>query len=993
MPENDPRNPGANQGDRIGGYRIENIIEVPEIAAFYYELFHPATGARHIHISRPDSENAFSIAFKTVPRDSTGIAHILEHTVLCGSLHYPVRDPFFSMMKRSLNTFMNALTASDWTMYPFATQNKKDFYNLLSVYLDSAFYPKLDALSFKQEGFRIEAEPDPEATDGFRLVYKGVVYNEMKGAMSSPDQVMGRSLLNAVYPDTTYSNNSGGHPAQIPRLTHEDLIAFHRHHYHPSNAFFYTYGDLAMAPHLEYIENNILKDFSRIDPETEVPSQPRWNQPKTATYTYPLDPDESPERKSQACVAWLTTDIRDSFEVLVLTVLEQILIGNPGSPLRKALMDSGLGSTLCDGTGYDAENKDTMFACGLKDVDADSAAAVEKIVFEVLTDLCENGIDRRLVDTAIHQIEFHRKEVTNSPFPYGLKLLLRFCGDWFHQGDPASALEFDSLMNRFFDELNSGPLLENRIRTYFLENSHRVRLTLEPDRELAAKESRREAEELDQIKARLSRTEIEQLQNDAEKLVQLQESEEDVSSLPTLEIEDIAKDIRIVEPSRIIDEPATYCYAQPTAGIFYYTAAIGLQPLPPDLVSLVPFFCYALTRTGTNAYDYVELARRIDQYTGGLGFSVSAGNRFTEAENMSMPMLSMSGKCLSRNIDNMFELLNQLLTGYSFSDVNRLKHLLLEIRSDLESSVIHNGHRLAISLAARNFSVSNALNETWHGIHQLKTIKELTEDLSEQRLKDLADNLYRIADALFYRNNIKTALIGEQADIDTATDRAAALYNQLGTRPLAGFDPPEFALENQMPYEGWSTSTAVSFVAKVVAAQRMDHADAPVVAVISKLLKSMFLHTEIREKGGAYGGFSVYQLESGLFYFGSYRDPHIVNTLGVYEAAADFLIHGDYDDEDIKEAILQVCADLDRPDSPGHAASKAFYRQLIGLSDDLRKQFKEQTLTVTRQRVLEVGSKYFAGHNEQSAIAVISSDEGLKSANSRLKAPLAVYRI
>ena len=338
----DYNNPDLKERDNIYGYYVKRIIELKEISSFLYMLEHTITGARHAHLSNNDTENTFSVAFKTVPSDSTGVAHILEHTALCGSKKFPVRDPFFSMLKRSLSTFMNAFTSSDWTMYPFSTQNKTDFYNLMDVYLDSAFFPSIDELSFKQEGHRLEIEEGTEETDSLELVYKGVVYNEMKGAMSSPNQVMVRSILNALYPSTTYSYNSGGDPAVIPELTHDQLKAFHRRHYHPSNAFFYTYGSLSLKDHLRFINDKILNHFERMDPKTNVPSQPRWSKPKRTTYQYPLDKNEDPSKKCQVCVAWLTADIKDAFEILILTLLGQILLGNPASPLRKSLIDSEL---------------------------------------------------------------------------------------------------------------------------------------------------------------------------------------------------------------------------------------------------------------------------------------------------------------------------------------------------------------------------------------------------------------------------------------------------------------------------------------------------------------------------------------------------------------------------------------------------------------------------------------------------------------------------
>ncbi|NNL76352.1 MAG: peptidase M16, partial [Desulfobacterales bacterium] len=422
----DANNSDLKVGGLISGYRIERVELLKEISSWLYVLEHLKTGARHIHISNGDAENTFSVAFKTVPRNSTGVAHILEHTVLCGSKNFPVRDPFFSMLKRSLSTFMNAFTGSDWTMYPFSTQNKKDYYNLMSVYLDAVFFPRLEELSFKQEGHRLEVEENQENHDtaANHFVYKGVVYNEMKGAMSSPDQVMVRSIQQALYPSTTYRFNSGGDPAEIPSLSHAQLKDFHLRHYHPSNSFFYTYGNLPLKNHLAFIETEVLKRFKRIDPETDVASQPRWKKPRSATYSYPFNPNEDAKKKCQVCVAWLTADIKNSFEILTLTLLEQILLGNSASPLRKALIDSGLGSALCDGTGYDNDNRDTLFVSGLKDVEQPTADKIEKIIFKVLSDLANMGVDPKLVESAIHQIEFHRREITNTPYPYGIKLLL-----------------------------------------------------------------------------------------------------------------------------------------------------------------------------------------------------------------------------------------------------------------------------------------------------------------------------------------------------------------------------------------------------------------------------------------------------------------------------------------------------------------------------------------------------------------------------------------
>ncbi|MEW6672868.1 MAG: insulinase family protein [Thermodesulfobacteriota bacterium] len=989
----DPNNPGLSEGARILGYRLLRIVSLDEINSIYYELQHAATRCRHVHISNQDAENTFSVAFKTVPADSTGVAHILEHTVLCGSEKFPVRDPFFSMLKRSLSTFMNAFTASDWTMYPFSTQNRNDFYNLMDVYLDAVFRPILDPLNFKQEGHRLEIDASgPAGTDG-RLEYKGVVYNEMKGAMSSPDQVMARSLLDALYPETTYRFNSGGDPRIIPRLTYDQLKSFHRRHYHPSNAFFYTYGHLPLRDHLEFIETTILKNYEYLDPHTEVPSQPRWRKPRTATYSYPLGKNEDPARKSQACVAWLVADIKKTEEVLVLTLLEQILLGNAASPLRKALIDSGMGSSLSDGTGFDADNRDTLFAAGLKDIEASAAPQIESIVFDTLKALVKTGIEKELIDTAIHQIEFHRKEITNHPYPYGIKLLLSFGGSWFHGGDPVRTLKFDSDLENIRKAVAAGPFFENSLKKYFLDNPHRVRLTLVPDAEMEEKEKRRVAEELDEIRAGMASDQLKEIAADARSLQQLQEAEMDVSCLPTLALAEIPPDVKSIA-EKATDGPKWLSqYPQPTAGIFYLTAAIGAGSLEQDQVPLVPFFCYAFSKIGTSRRGYAEMVRRIDRYTGGVGLSANARTAFDSAGTCRV-FLSLNGKSLVRNQDTMFDIIAELAGAFDFGDLTRLKALLLEYRAALEAMVVHNGHRLAISLASRNFSAAEALDEAWHGIHQLKTIKELTADLTDGCLQSVADSLTGIGRSLLTRENIRVALIGEDSSLPAARASVAALHGGLSGGPAAGFGPPAIAISGEVPREGWTTSTAVSFVARTFRTVRMDHEDAPALAVVGKMLRSLYLHREIREKGGAYGGFAIYNPESGLFSFGSYRDPHIAGTLAVYDGAAGFVRSKSFSDEDVKEATLQVCSEIDKPDPPGPAARKAFYRKMTSLTDDARKRFKSGVVSLSRNRVQEVAEKYFHEGVKDQAVAVISGEGQLQAANEKLKdQPLKLYPI
>ncbi|MBW2366991.1 MAG: insulinase family protein [Deltaproteobacteria bacterium] len=1000
----DPQNPGIETGDVISGFHVDRIIDYPEIHAWLYELNHERSGARHIHISRDDDENTFSIALKTVPRDNTGVAHILEHLALCGSQKYPVRDPFFSMLKRSLSTFMNAFTASDWTMYPFSTQNRKDFYNLMDVYLDAVFFPKLDRLSFKQEGHRLSfVDPEDSAETGKagsgELIYSGVVYNEMKGAMSSPDQVCRRSLLNALFPDTTYRFNSGGDPVFIPELTHEQLMEFHRRHYHPSNAFFYTYGNLPLKDHLPVICDKVLAGVQAMDPDTHIPAQPRWHEPRQTTYYYPIGKQENPEKKSQACVAWLTADIKDSFEVLVLTLLEAILLGNAASPLRKALIDSGLGSALSDATGFDPDNRDTVFAAGLKDIAPESAEKIETIIFDVLNELVQDGVDRELVLSAIHQIEFHRKEVTNTPYPYGLKLLLSFCGIWAHGGDPVRGLQFDADVTQIKKAVEIGGFFENKIQQYFINNPHRVLFKLEPDPKMAGREESRIRKTLAQLQSQLGQAEIDAIHADNRTLVALQEGKEDIHCLPTLTRTDILPTVRNTPVADFFGSNADYCYDTHTSGITYFSSAMGIGKLDIELLPLVPFFCYAVTKVGTARHDYLEIARKIEAGTGGLGLGAHARTK-VDAGGSSFPFVLMEGKCLDRNQSKLFELLEEFACAYDFSNLDRLGQVLREYRAGFESIIVQNGHRLAMSLAGRRFLNQSALSEMWHGVSQLRYIKALMSADGNDYLEILSKNLAKIGPALFKQGNMKTAIIGES---DVLKQGAELLNSLLGGLSASGedtidevgnFASPSIGLTEGVPREGWQTSTAVSFVAQTFQSVRMDHGDAPVLAIIAKMLRSLFLHREIREKGGAYGGFAVHSPEDGLFSLASYRDPHIVSTLKVFQDAFAFIRNGDFSNQDIDEAVLQVCSDIDKPDTPGLAARKAFYRQLLSLTDDLRNQYKQGVLAATRDQVLSVAERYFSADRHVQGVAVISGKEQLDAANEKLPAaPLEIHSI
>ena len=514
-----------------------------------------------------------------------------------------------------------------------------------------------------------------------------------------------------------------------------------------------------------------------------------------------------------------------------------------------------------------------------------------------------------------------------------------------------------------------------------------------PDSEIAPNEEKRVVAELNEIRKNLSGSDIERIKQDAEILRLQQESPEDVSCLPTLQRQDIPPSVTTTKETATDAKRSVTQYDQATSGIFYFAAAIGAGALAQPLLSLAPFCCYAFSKMGTSRHAYTEMAQRIDAYTGGIGLSTHPRTRY-DAEGACLPFIAMNSKCLFRNQEPMFDIIQELIHHFDFSNLSRLKSLLLEYRAGLESMIVHNGHRLAISLASRNYSLTRALSETWGGVHQLQTIKNITDNLNEDTLSEISRNLESIAGNLFARNNLKTALIGESASLSKAQSAVASIQDALKDAGGDGFRPPDISIAAGTVREGWSTASAVSFVAQAFETVRMTHEDAPALSVISKILRSMYLHREIREKGGAYGGFAIYNPEDGLFCFGSYRDPHIVATLNVYRNAADFVCTNTFNDEDIKEAILQVCSEIDKPDPPGPTARKAFYRKIVSLSDDMRHQFKSRLLALTHKHVKTAAEKYFDSQAKNHTVAVISSEEKLNAANEKLAdSPLELHRI
>ena len=477
------------KGQRYGDFEVVNTVEIHELKCFLRELVHLPTGAQVMHLENEDPENLFCLSFQTLPSSSNGIAHILEHTVLCGSKKFPVKDPFFAMTRRSLNTFMNALTGTDFTCYPASTQVPKDFYNLLDVYLDAVFHPNLNVHSFMQEGHRLEfARPDDPASP---LENKGIVFNEMKGAMSSPNARIAEALNHALFPDITYGFNSGGDPQVIPSLTYEELCGFHRYYYHPSHCLFFFYGNMPLADHLDFITSNALKDVEKIAPLSPIPLQPRFTEPRKTHLFYPSSSEEDLSDKTLIAFGWLTCNIKDLQESLAINILEIVLLDTDASPLKMALLKSGLCKQV---SGFlEADINEIPMAIILKGCAAMNAVPLEELIKETLHEIIVKGIPLEMIENAMHQLEFHRSEITGDHAPFGLSLFFRSALLKQHDVNPEEGLKihslFEGLRKRFIED---GNYFAGLIRKHFIDNPHFVRIVMEPDPALESKESAEE---------------------------------------------------------------------------------------------------------------------------------------------------------------------------------------------------------------------------------------------------------------------------------------------------------------------------------------------------------------------------------------------------------------------------------------------------------------------------------------------------------------------
>ncbi|MBN1878058.1 MAG: insulinase family protein [Anaerolineae bacterium] len=975
----------------IHGFELVREKEIPELNTRAKLYRHVETGARLLSLENDDENKVFGITFRTPPPDSTGLPHIMEHAVLCGSRKYPVKEPFVELMKGSLNTFLNALTFSDKTSYPVASQNLQDFYNLVDVYLDAVFYPRITPETLQQEGWHYELE-DLNAP----LTYKGVVFNEMKGAYSSPDNLIARYNESVLFPDNTYSFDSGGDPEVIPNLTYTQFKTFHETYYHPSNAFIFFSGDDApfgngdSGARLALIQA-YLKDYQSRTVDSTVPLQPQFDSPRRKVYPYPVSVDAE-DPKAFICVNWLLPENNNPTLTLALEILSYTLVSTSASPLRKALIDSGLGEEVI-GDGLDDSVRQLYFSTGLKGVVTNHVEKVEILILETLHSLVENGIDPDMIEAAINTIEFNLREQNFGTYPRGIVQMLRALTTWLHDGDPLAPLAFETPLAevKAHYATEGTAYFEGLIQTYLLNNTHRVTVILKPDTNLQQQQDEAETARLVKTRASMSETELKAVLESAARLKTLQEtpdSPEALATIPCLTLDDLDKETKII-PTEHSQENGVQVMAHDlfTNGILYFDLGFNLHTLPQELLPYSALFGDVLLEIGTETEDFVKLTQRIGRKTGGI--ETTTYNAMIRDTDTAAAWLFLRSKATMTQVEELFAILRDILLTVKLDNPVRFMQMLLEKKARLEAQLVPGGHRMAIYRLRAKFNEADWATEYTRGISYLFFLRDLIKQ-TEQNWPDVLQKLEMTRNILVNRNAL---LCNVTLDAVNWTEVQPKLRDFLAALPADRTANivtwmPDYTLAP----EGLTIPAKVNYVAKGANLYSLGYTRHGSIEVILNYLRATWLWEKIRVQGGAYGGFCLFDPHSGVFAYASYRDPNLLNTLTNYDKTSNFLRTLGLTDDELVRSIIGAIGNVDTYQLPDAKGYSAMARALIGYTDEARQQYRDEILT-TNANNFHALAEILESANAIGRIAVLGAAETIEAANAEREEKFLVTKV
>jgi len=934
---------------------------------------HTKTGAQLLSVINDDENKSFGITFRTPPTDSTGLPHIMEHSVLCGSRKYPLKEPFVELAKGSLNTFLNAFTYPDRTCYPVASQNLQDFYNLIDVYLDAVFYPRITPDILQQEGWHYELQDKNDP-----LIYKGVVFNEMKGAYSSPEGMMGRYIRQALYPDTPYGVDSGGDPTVMPDLTYEQFKAFHDRLYHPSNAYIYFYGDDAPDKRLAIMEE-YLKDFHQLDPQSTITLQQPFNEPKQISYPYAASPQDAELGKSLLTLNWLLPENNNPELGLALSVLSHALLHTPASPLRKALLDSGLGEDVLGG-GFVGYLRQMSFSVGLKGFPRDKADQVQRFILDALAEIVDTGLDSAMVEASMNTIEFRLREYNTGGFPKGLAIMVNALALWINDGDPIDYIAFEGPLATLKENLaNDSRYFEGLIQQYLLDNAHRVTVMLEPDVALQQHQETEEAAKLAAIKANMTDAELEQVIKNTQTLIEAQGTPDPpdvLATVPTLHLDDIDKKNKSIPREAIQENGYTTLYHDLfTSNIVYLEVGFNLHGLPEELLPYIGLFSDALLEIGTAKEDYVKLSQRIGQKTGGLRAYPMISAQHHSAECAAW--LFVRGKSMVNQFSTMLDIIKEVLLTVKFDNQERFKQMVLEEKAQQEASLVPSGHRFVGSRLQANFSETGWVGEQTGGINYLFFLRQLIKEV-ENNWPEVLAKLERIRTIVINRN---AAICNVTLDHSNWQTLQPILNRFMADLPAQSYTPVTWTQKADFGNEGLAApGSQVNYVGKASNIYKLGYQFHGSISVISNYIRTSYLWERVRVQGGAYGAFCSFDRNTGVYNFLSYRDPNLLKTLTNYNQIADYLKQIDLNEDQLTKSIIGVIGSLDTyrlPDAKGYTS---LIRHLLNYSDEMHQQYREQILTTTAQHFKDF-AEILAETNHNNIVGMLGSPDALKAAN------------
>ena len=952
---------------------------IPELNATVRHYVHKRTGARLLSVINDDENKVFSISFRTPPKDSTGVAHILEHAVLNGSEKYPVKEPFVELLKGSLATFINAFTYPDKTCYPVASQNLQDFYNLIDVYIDAVFHPLISEQTLMQEGWHYELDNPSEP-----LTYKGVVFNEMKGAYSSPDGVLETRVINSLFPKHVYGVDSGGDPRHIPDLTYEAFRSFHEAYYHPSNAFIFFYGNDDPDKRLDLMEK-YLKPYKKLRVKSKVPLKKPFQRPKKVQSAYDAGQDTDIKKKHYLTVNWAIADTSDPVLNFSLRMLGHILIGSPASPLKKALLDSGLGEDLA-GIGLEADMRQIVFSAGLKGTRARDAKKIEQLIFDTLEALVRDGIDPDMVAAALNTIEFRLRENNTGAFPRGIALMLRTLTTWLYDDDPFKLLAFEAPLSAIRARLaNDNRYFEKLIHTHLLDNMHRTTLRLKPDPEFGRRFDEEEKARLERVREALNEGQLREIAENTRELKKRQETpdlEEALATIPILKLQDLDKESKTIPIEVMEVQAAKVLYHDLfTNGIVYLDLGFDLHALPKDLLPLTEIFARALLEMGTETEDYVKLSQRIGKSTGGIASTAATATVIGSRE--SVAKLFLRGKATVQQASELLNILKDVLLTAKFDNRERLKQIVLEERAGMEASLVPQGHVYVNQRLRAQFSEPGWSQEQMSGISYLFTLREL-EKAIEKKWPSVLEKLEAMRAALVNRQALLCNVTLDAANWSTFRPELDSFLAALPSQEvkLSGFE-----IQPSQMKEGLTIPAQVNYVGKGANLYDLGYEYDGSADVVIGYLRTTYLWEKIRVQGGAYGAYSVFDDTSGVFTFLSYRDPNVGGTIENFDRAAAFLKALDsarLNDNELTKAIIGAIGDLDAYQLPDAKGYTSMMRYLTNRTDAFRQKTREEVLSTNGEDFIAFG-EVLEKAVRSNAVAVMGSQSALESANIGLE--------